>query len=140
MKNLRYIPIWITLTVLSGQVLAQSGPPGLVSGGKYRLGSLGSINQPRPIRQSSDTVYDVGTYPLHTTELAQGEGREIIQIYCRFCHSTTYITMQPPLPAATWETEVYKMINTYGAPIPEDAAKLITTYLQSHYTQETRKQ
>jgi hypothetical protein len=47
--------------------------------------------------------------------------------------------MQPPLPAATWQAEVTKMINTYGAQIPEDAAKAITAYLQAHYTPETRK-
>jgi len=28
--------------------------------------------------------------------------------------------MQPPLPAATWETEVNKMNKTFGAGIPEE--------------------
>jgi len=31
------------------------------------------------------------------------------------------------------------MIQTYGAVIPDDAAKQIIAYLQSHYTPETRK-
>jgi hypothetical protein len=48
--------------------------------------------------------------------------------------------MQPPLPAATWEAEVNKMIKTFGAPIPEASAKKIISYLQTHYTLETRKQ
>ncbi|HKW64101.1 MAG TPA: hypothetical protein VJN89_16235 [Candidatus Acidoferrum sp.] len=56
------------------------------------------------------------------------------------CHSTRYITMQPPLPATTWEAEVNKMIKTFGAPIPEATAKKITSYLQTHYTPQTRKQ
>ena len=56
------------------------------------------------------------------------------------CHSTRYITMQPPLPVATWEAEVTKMMKAYGAPIPEAAAKKITTYLQGHYAPENRKE
>jgi len=48
--------------------------------------------------------------------------------------------MQPPLPAATWEAEINKMINTHGARIPEDVAKKIIAYLQANYTPETRKQ
>jgi hypothetical protein len=48
--------------------------------------------------------------------------------------------MQPPLPAATWEAEVNKMVKSYGAPIPETAAKKITVYLQAHYAPENRKE
>ena len=50
-----------------------------------------------------------------------------------------YITMQPPLPAATWEAEVKKMVETFGQPIPQDAIPKIVAYLQKHYTPETRK-
>jgi len=35
---------------------------------------------------------------------------------------------------------VDKMIGTFGAPIPEPAAKAITAYLKSHYTPETRQE
>jgi hypothetical protein len=48
--------------------------------------------------------------------------------------------MQPPLPGATWEAEVTKMMKTYGAPIPEAASKKITAYLQAHYAPENRKE
>jgi hypothetical protein len=41
--------------------------------------------------------------------------------------------MQPLLPTATWQAEVRKMIDVHGAPIPEDAARRITTYLQMNY-------
>ena len=139
MKKIRYILVGILLIVLNNPIQAKPDFPGLVHGGQYSKGILLSITQPDSIRQSSDTVYSVGTYPLYTPELAPGEGREAIQAYCDFCHSTTYITMQPPLPATIWETEVYKMINTYGAPIPEDLTRQIVAYLQRHYTPETRK-
>ena len=140
MKKARCIIIGLLLVILSGTILAESEISGLIRSGQYSQGTLSSIRQPSPTQQSSDGVYSVGAYPLYTPELAQGEGREIIQIFCRFCHSTTYITMQPPLPAATWEGVVNKMINTYGAPISEDSAKQIVSYLRAHYTPITRKQ
>ena len=140
MKKVRCLIIGIFLVILIGTVFAESEIPGLIRSGQYSQGALGSVNQPGQTQQSSDGVYSVGAYPLYTPELAQGEGREIIQIFCRFCHSTTYITMQPPLPAATWEGVVNKMINTYGAPISEDSAKQIVSYLRAHYTPITRKQ
>ncbi|MBI5307199.1 MAG: cytochrome c [Planctomycetes bacterium] len=120
-------------------VLAKTGLHGLVRSGQYAKGELRSMPQPETIKQSVDGVYRVGTYPLYTPELVPGKGREITQGYCNMCHSVTYITMQPPLPATTWAAEVFKMIDTYGALIPDDETKQIVAYLQSHYTTETRK-
>ncbi|HHT9113388.1 MAG: sulfide dehydrogenase [Planctomycetes bacterium] len=140
MKKVRCIIIGFFLVVLIGTVFAESEIPGLIHSGQYSQGTLGSVRQSSPAQQSTDGVYNVGAYPLYTPELAQGEGREIIQIFCRFCHSTTYITMQPPLPAATWESVVNKMIDIYGAPISEDSARQIINYLRTYYTPLTRKQ
>ena len=140
MKKTRCIIIGLLLVVLSVTVFAESEIPGLIRSGQYNQGALGSVNQPGQIQQTSDGMYSVGAYPLYTPELARGEGREIIQIFCRFCHSTTYITMQPPLPAATWESVVNKMIDIYGAPISEDSARQIINYLRTYYTPRTRKQ
>jgi len=44
-----------------------------------------------------------------------------------------------PLPAATWDAEVKKMIQTFGMTNPEGVASQITKYLQEHYTPEKRK-
>lgn len=130
------LPLVLNVSV----VMAGNDLPGLVRSGQYERDIRTGIIQLVPVRQLPDTVYSVGTYPLYTPELTPGNGREIVQISCRFCHSTTYITMQPPLPPAIWEAEVYKMINTYGAPVPENEAKQIISYLQTHYTPATRKQ
>ena len=140
MEKARFIIIGLLLVILSGTVFAESEIPGLIRSGQYSQGTLGSVNQPGQTQQSSDGVYSVGVYPLYTPEIVQGDGRETIQIFCRFCHSTTYITMQPPLPAAIWEGVVNKMINTYGAPISEDSARQIINYLRTYYTQAARKQ
>jgi hypothetical protein len=108
--------------------------------GYYSSDQLGSIQQAAPAALSPDADYGVSVYPVPTLELAPGEGRQDVQIYCNTCHSPRYITMQPPLPGATWEAEVKKMNKAYGAGIPEDTARKIIVYLQTHYTPETRKQ
>jgi hypothetical protein len=87
-----------------------------------------------------DAKYEVGPYPSFAPELAEGDGKQETQSFCATCHSTRYITMQPPLPGATWEAEVSKMMKVYGAPIPEATAKKITAYLQAHYAPENRKE
>ena len=136
MKKKNCIILWFILVGLSGTVFAEV--PGLILSGSYSKGILGSVNQPGQLQQEPDGVYSVGTYPLYTPELAKGEGLDVVRIYCKFCHSTTYIAMQPPLSSSAWEGVVNKMINTYGAPISEDSAKQIVSYLQMHYTQKNR--
>ena len=108
--------------------------------GYYAPDQLGSIQQAAPPALSPDADYEVSAYPVPSLDLAPGDGRQDVQIYCNTCHSPRYITMQPPLPAATWEDEVNKMNKAYGAAIPEDTARKIIAYLQTHYTSETRKQ
>jgi hypothetical protein len=114
--------------------------PGLVTEGVYDAGNLGMSMQPAPQNDDGGAVYAVPAWPTYTPPLADGDGKALVQSFCGICHSTTYITMQPPLPGATWEHLVDKMIGTFGAPIPEPAAKTIIAYLKSHYTPETRKQ
>jgi len=112
---------------------------------QFQSGSYGSkradgIEQTAAGQMSSDGNFVVASFASFPPELAEGEGRAETESFCAMCHSTRYITMQPPLPAATWEVEVNKMTKAFGAPIPEAAAKKITAYLQTHYTPETRKQ
>ncbi len=114
--------------------------PGLVQEGAYDAGNLGMSMQPAPRHDDAGAVYAVPAWPTYTPPLADGDGKAVVQSFCGICHSTTYITMQPPLPGATWERLVDKMIGTFGAPIPEPAAKAITAYLKSHYTPETRQE
>jgi hypothetical protein len=108
--------------------------------GYYSPAELGSVRQVARIELSPDSNYQVSAYPVPAGELTQGDGLQDVQIYCNTCHSPRYITMQPPLPAATWEAEVNKMNKTFGAGIPEDNTQKIILYLQAHYTVENRKQ
>ena len=111
-----------------------------VEQGSYTPAKLGQLEQPAPAALTDDSVYQVSAYPQYSPELAEGEGRAETASFCSLCHSTRYITMQPPLPPATWEAEVTKMRKTLGAPIPDASAALIIKYLQTHYTPDTRKQ
>src|SRR5438105_1696925 len=93
--------------------------PGLVQEGNYDPGNLGIQMQPAPPNDDAGAVYAVGPWPTYTPPLADGEGRELVQSFCGICHSTTYITMHPPLTSAACEPEANEMSGTFGAPIPE---------------------
>ena len=110
-----------------------------VKKGYYHPAELGSVRQAAPDELSADSNYQVSAYLVPGTDLVPGDGSQEVRTYCNACHSTSYITMQPPLPAATWEAEVNKMKETFGAAIPDDSTKKIILYLQAHYTAENRK-
>ena len=107
--------------------------------GYYRPAELGSVRQSASIELSQDSDYQVSAYPVPAADLIPGDGSQEVQIYCNTCHSARYITMQPPLPAATWEAEVNKMNKIFGAAIPDDSTQKIILYLQAHYTAENRR-
>jgi hypothetical protein len=108
--------------------------------GYYRPAELGGLLQAAQIEVSTDSNYQVSGYPVPAVDLAPGDGLQEVKIYCNTCHSPRYITMQPPLPAATWEAEVNKMNKAFGAGISDDDTRKIILYLQAHYTAENRKQ
>jgi hypothetical protein len=106
--------------------------------GYYRPAELGSVRQTALIELSPDSNYQVSAYPVPGADLVPGDGSQEVRIYCNTCHSPSYITMQPPFPAATWEAEVDKMNKTFGAAIPDDSRQKIILYLHAHYTVENR--
>jgi hypothetical protein len=58
-----------------------------------------------------------------------GPGADAINNNCLACHSADMVLNQPPLPRATWEAEVHKMINAYKAPIDQTDVAAIVDYL-----------
>jgi hypothetical protein len=107
--------------------------------GYYSPAELGSMWQTAPLELLADSNFRTSAYPVPTQDLAHGDGLQDVRIYCNTCHSPRYITMQPPLPAATWEAEVNKMNKTFGAQIPPDRTQKIILYLQTYYTPENRR-
>ena len=132
-KKLWRAALLAPLALATGILLAETQT------GDYSQTNLGEVRQPVLLQQTDGATYGVNAYPLYRPALEPGEGRQEVDAYCSTCHSTRYITMQPPLPAATWEAEVNKMIKIFGQPIPEEVQPKIIKYLQTHYTPETRK-
>src|SRR4051794_11241621 len=69
--------------------------------------------------------------PRYAPSLPQAPGRDSFAVACLSCHSTRYITMQPPLSAAKWEESVRKMMKTYGAPVAEDQVAAVVQYIMA---------
>lgn len=100
---------------------------------------LGLLRQPAVSRIDDKdlrtAVYAVGDFPANAPGLRPGpdDDRQLIDVYCVACHSTAYITMQPPLSRAQWEAEVAKMRSAFGAVVPDVAAQRIATFLHAYY-------
>lgn len=71
--------------------------------------------------------------PSDAASFKPGPGAEVAQRYCLTCHSSAYVSTQPPLTTAQWTAEVKKMKNAYGAPIPDDQVSTLVTYLDAEY-------
>ncbi len=129
----------VVLILLGLSMLATAALYADFQSGYYSPAGPSGLAQERSPKISIDGNYDVGMYPIYPPVFPSGDGVQEMKAYCNTCHSPRYITMQPPLPAAAWAAEVQKMINTYGASIPDDAKRKIIQYLETHFTPETRK-
>jgi len=66
--------------------------------------------------------------------LKPGPGEDVVAANCNACHSLDYIRINAPfMTGKTWEAEVSKMINAFGATIEPADAKTITDYLARSY-------
>lgn len=137
--NMRYTTVWFIVILAGFTAEASRLMYAQFDAGGYSQKNSGAIAQPAPPGETDGASYSVSAYPLYPPDLAPGAGREVFQSYCSTCHSTRYITMQPPLPPETWAAEVDKMVKVMGQPIPEDVQPVIIKYLQAHYTPENRK-
>src|ERR1700732_4064304 len=101
--------LWF-IVFLIGLAVAAGGPGyAKFNAGYYSQLNPGATTQPAPPRATAGPTSSVAAYPLYPPELAPGPGREEVYSYCSTCHSTRYITMQPPLPPETWARQVNKM-------------------------------
>jgi sulfite dehydrogenase (cytochrome) subunit B len=62
-------------------------------------------------------------------EFPEHPGKTEFTSYCGICHSLRYISAQPDFPRKTWEAEVKKMVEKYGAPIDTANSTRIVNYL-----------
>jgi mono/diheme cytochrome c family protein len=63
-----------------------------------------------------------------------GPGSDVAENNCLACHSSDYISTQPPnLGKKFWAAEVSKMRKAFGAQISDEDAATITDYLARTY-------
>lgn len=84
-----------------------------------------------PPGHAEGSVYSIPNNPLPPPSLPPGPGRELVESFCVACHSLRYLIMQPPLSDKQWEAEVDKMIQAYGAVVPDEVRPRIVGYLQA---------
>jgi cytochrome c5 len=66
--------------------------------------------------------------------LINAPGRDTVEAMCAGCHSLDYIPLNSPfMNRQAWTAEVGKMVNAYGAPIPQDDVPKIVDYLAANY-------
>jgi hypothetical protein len=90
------------------------------------LASMPALAEQLPVIKS--TSVDL---PTGDSLFPGGASADAINNNCLACHSTEMVLNQPPLPKATWEAEVHKMINIYKAPIDAADVPPIVDYLAS---------
>lgn len=66
--------------------------------------------------------------------LKDAPGKDTVEAMCAGCHSLDYIPLNSPfMDRQGWTAEVTKMINAYGAPIPQADADKVIAYLAANY-------
>ena len=77
---------------------------------------------------ASNPVHSI-VLPHYSPDIPAGPHVDTYRKDCLVCHSARYVEMQPRFSQAVWEKEVKKMIDAYGAVIPESDQREIVEYL-----------
>ena len=87
----------------------------------------------------ADAAEDKWQLPRETTRFKPGPGAQIATGQCLLCHSSDYVSTQPPMDRAAWTASVHKMRDKYGAPIQEAQIEPLVDYLVKTYGTEKKK-
>jgi hypothetical protein len=90
---------------------------------------VASCSRPSPAPQADSLVHTLTIPADLSPDLPDALGRAELYTNCLTCHSSRYVATQPPFARKTWQAEVDKMRNVYGAPIAADDASKIVDYL-----------
>lgn len=82
----------------------------------------------KPAATASGKVERI-TLPNYSGEVPKGPNVQVYEKDCLLCHSARYVTMQPGFSRSTWEKEVKKMVDAYGAAVPDVDQTKIVDYL-----------
>jgi len=67
-----------------------------------------------------------------------GAGAAVATANCLLCHSSDYVSTQPPLDRTAWLATVNKMREKYGAPLPTNQIAAVVDYLTATYGRKPR--
>jgi hypothetical protein len=81
-----------------------------------------------PGKATANPVHSI-VLPQYAPAITDGPNKEVYQRNCLICHTARYVSMQPRFSKSVWQSEVKKMVDAYGAPIPESDQALIVEYL-----------
>ncbi len=73
------------------------------------------------------------TLPPESGVYKAAPGVELAAANCLMCHSTEYVSSQPPMPRKFWEASVKKMKDKFGAPTPDAQMAALIDYLTTNY-------
>jgi cytochrome c5 len=88
-----------------------------------------TASSPKPTAKSASSPVHTIVLPQYPPAITDGPNKEIYQRTCLTCHTARYVSMQPHFSKTVWQNEVKKMVDAYGAPIPEADQALIVEYL-----------
>jgi len=88
-----------------------------------------STSPPNPATKGNASQVHSIVPPQYPGEIANGPNVDTYRKDCLLCHTARYVSMQPRFPKTVWQSEVKKMVDAYGAPIPESDQALIVDYL-----------
>jgi mono/diheme cytochrome c family protein len=81
----------------------------------------------------SAVAADAWKLPAETTKFKPDPGAVLAVANCSACHSSDYVSTQPPLARPAWKATVEKMRSKYGAQIATNNVDAIVDYLTSNY-------
>jgi mono/diheme cytochrome c family protein len=90
---------------------------------------IGVLAAPMTVSAAPVTI----TLPEPQQSFRPGPGADLAGQYCVICHSSDYISMQPPMGRDKWLATVNKMRKVFGCPLPESDAEKVAAYLDSAY-------
>jgi cytochrome c5 len=88
-----------------------------------------STSASKPAAKANSSQVHRIELPKYPPQIAAGPNVEVYSKDCLICHTARYVLMQPRFPKTVWQSEVKKMVDAYGAPIPEGDQALIVEYL-----------
>src|SRR5271169_762045 len=88
-----------------------------------------SAGSPKPSAKAAANPVHSIVLPQYPPEIAAGPNVDVYRKDCLICHSARYVSMQPRFSKTVWQSEVKKMVDVYGAPIPDADQALIVEYL-----------